>query len=281
MEQLTNLGALPPQRLRGDGVPLEDRRRLRRARPRRRRHPLAMPSALVMLDPGSRSAPPRTSGMTIFRLSSRKPEPPATAIREPGEALYRRVSVRRTASCQEARRRARSRSRHAGREALVERPARGELVRRGIEARLQSGEIRRAQRRRLQHGRPVDRRVEDVGQALHGPVGRRHAAVDAQHGLRCRAGNRRASLRSRSNVWKHTASQRRARQLVRVRCCASGRTARRGNRDPSTGAPSPTNAGTSTTSCSASAARAMRPALRARRDDLRARRAATAPPRRR
>ena len=39
MEQLTNLGALPPQRLRGDGVPVEDRRRLRRPRPRRRRHP--------------------------------------------------------------------------------------------------------------------------------------------------------------------------------------------------------------------------------------------------
>ena len=34
---------------------------------------------------------------------------------------------------------------------------------------------------------PVDRRVEDVGEPLHRPVGRHHAAVDAQHGLGRRA----------------------------------------------------------------------------------------------
>jgi hypothetical protein len=45
---------------------------------------------------------------------------------------------------------------------------------------LQACQIGGTQRGRLQHLRPVDGRVENVGEALHRPVGGRHAAVDAQ-----------------------------------------------------------------------------------------------------
>ena len=49
----------------------------------------------------------------------------------------------------------------------------------GKEAGLQAGEIGGAERRRFLDARPVDDDADQVGEALHGPVGRRHAAVDA------------------------------------------------------------------------------------------------------
>jgi len=48
-------------------------------------------------------------------------------------------------------------------EAPIERPALGELVGRGIDARLQTGQVCGPQRRRLQHRRPIDRGIDDVG----------------------------------------------------------------------------------------------------------------------
>ena len=89
--------------------------------------------------------------------------------------------MRRTASCQPASLRLRVASLHLRLEARVERPAPGELPGLRPDACPRAGEPCSAERRSLQDRRPVDRRVEDVGQPLHRPVGRDHAAVDAQH----------------------------------------------------------------------------------------------------
>ena len=95
----------------------------------------------------------------------------------------------------------------------IERPTLGELFRLRVEPRLQPGEIRRAQRRRFQHRRPVDGRTGDVGQALHRPIARRHAAVGTQHGLRCRRTIAAHRLQQVVRLEAHRL-QRRARQLV-------------------------------------------------------------------
>ena len=109
---------------------------------------------------------------------------------------------------------------------------------------LLAGEPGRAERRRLQHDRPVDRRVEHVGEALHRPVATRPcrhrraapsslAAVPvALHGVEqvARSGSRPLPApRGRSRPG---------------RCCASGRRSRRAPRRPSSGAPRPVKAGT-------------------------------------
>src|SRR3954470_701951 len=73
---------------------------------------------------------------------------------------------------------------HVRLEAVLEAPVVGEFCRLGIDAGLEAREIGGAQRRRLLDHRAIDRGVEQVGEALHGPVGRGHAAVDAEHDAR-------------------------------------------------------------------------------------------------
>ena len=70
---------------------------------------------------------------------------------------------------------------HPRHEPPVEPPGFCELFRRRMVAGLEACEISRSKGRGLQYLRPVDRGGEHVGQELHGPVGRRHAAVDPEH----------------------------------------------------------------------------------------------------
>src|SRR5262249_42789221 len=60
-------------------------------------------------------------------------------------------------------------------------PRPGETVEVRADAGGEACKISGAERGGLHHGRTVDRRVDDVGEELHGDVARRHAAVDAQH----------------------------------------------------------------------------------------------------
>ena len=62
-------------------------------------------------------------------------------------------------------------------------PGVGEFRGLGIDAGAEAREIRRAERGGLLDHRAIDRRVEQVGEALHGPVRGGHAAVDAEHGV--------------------------------------------------------------------------------------------------
>ena len=89
-----------------------------------------------------------------------------------------------TARCQPAYLRSRSGAASCGLNPRCELPEPGEARRIRPHAGLVAREPGGAQRRRLLHDGPLDRRVQDVGQELHGPVARHHAAVDAQHGLR-------------------------------------------------------------------------------------------------
>src|SRR3990170_2918213 len=68
-------------------------------------------------------------------------------------------------------------------EGALELPEVGEAFGVGPYACLVTGEPGRAERRRFLHDRPLYRRIEDVGQELHGPVARHHAAVHPQHGF--------------------------------------------------------------------------------------------------
>ena len=78
---------------------------------------------------------------------------------------------------------------HRRLEAMLQPPVVGEFCGLGIDAGLQPGEIGGAERGGFLDHRAIDRRVEQIGEALHGPVRRGHAAVDAEHdvgGLRVR-----------------------------------------------------------------------------------------------
>jgi hypothetical protein len=66
-----------------------------------------------------------------------------------------------------------------GREAPLQPPAPGELIGGGIEAGGKTSKVSRPERRCLLDLRPVHRGGEEIGEALHGPVGRRHAPVDS------------------------------------------------------------------------------------------------------
>ena len=46
---------------------------------------------------------------------------------------------------------------------------------------MQTGEIGRAERSRFVDARPIDNAAGQVGKTLHGPIGSRHTAVDAQN----------------------------------------------------------------------------------------------------
>src|SRR5690606_12641919 len=69
---------------------------------------------------------------------------------------------------------------HFRQEAAIKRPASGKFLPPRPNARTGASEPGGAQRSGLQHRRPVYRRVENVGKALHGPIARHHSAVDAQ-----------------------------------------------------------------------------------------------------
>src|SRR6185312_7982990 len=71
--------------------------------------------------------------------------------------------------------------RHRRNETAFEHPLFPEFSRLRTEARLQTREIGRAERRGLQDRWAIDRGSDKIGEALHRPVGGRHAAVDAQH----------------------------------------------------------------------------------------------------
>ena len=64
---------------------------------------------------------------------------------------------------------------------MLQPPVVGEFCGLGIDAGLQPGEIGGAECRGFLDHRAIDRRVEQIGEALHGPVRGGHAAVDAQH----------------------------------------------------------------------------------------------------
>ncbi len=69
---------------------------------------------------------------------------------------------------------------HLRRKALLQPPSRRKLRRPQIKPDDEPRQTGGAERRRLQHGRPIDRRGDDVGQKLHRVIVSRHAAVDAQ-----------------------------------------------------------------------------------------------------
>src|SRR5690349_16499488 len=66
-------------------------------------------------------------------------------------------------------------------ELTIERPAACEAFHVGPYTGLPAGEPRGPERGRLEDRGPVYRHVEDVAQELHGPIGRDHAAIDAEH----------------------------------------------------------------------------------------------------
>lgn len=79
-----------------------------------------------------------------------------------------------------------------------------------------AGEPSGAQRRGLQHHGPVHRRVQNVSEALHGPVAHHHAAIDAQFRLACPRPVRLHDLKQVGGLEAHRL-QRRTGELVRPR----------------------------------------------------------------
>ena len=189
------------------------------------------------------------------------------------------VRVRRTLSRQPATLRLAFRLGHGRAEAALQAP----------DGR-RSGRARAAGRHRARRDRPRPApssparsgrstgQAENVGQALHRPVGGDHAAIDAQDRAAAprRPGQsaRIASIRSQRLV--ADAFQRRAGEFAPGRCCASGRTSRRAPRRPNTARRARRRPAPDRHPALGSAAAASAPGLAGRARSGRARRAATA-----
>ena len=92
-------------------------------------------------------------------------------------------STARTERCQPAYLRSRSAAASVGVKARSSFQSRPKPAASGHAPALWPASQAAPKRRRLADGGPLDRSIEDVGQELHGPVARHHAAVDAQHRL--------------------------------------------------------------------------------------------------
>ena len=91
---------------------------------------------------------------------------------------------------------------HRRLEAAFQPPVVGKFCGLGIDAGRKPREIGGAECGGFLDHRAIDRRVQQIGEALHGPVRRRHAAVDAQHGVAALASGQSARIAAqRSQVW--------------------------------------------------------------------------------
>ena len=196
--------------------------------------------------PRGRESRPRNCGehrkrpRPVNRKTPAGPELPRSSSPRVGDAPHRTAqrgldSVRRTASRQPASlaaRRSPASIVGSKRRSSAQRLANPSGLR--PDAACRAGKPSRTQRRRLQDRRPVDGRIEDVGQALHRPVGRDHAAIDAQHR------RRRAPLPVLAHRVEQVAGleghrlERRAGKFAPVRNCGSARRSRRAPRHPNT-----------------------------------------------
>jgi hypothetical protein len=95
--------------------------------------------------------------------------------------------------------------RHRRRETALQRPSLGKFRARRIKAGLQSGEIAGSERRRLAHRWAIDRRSDQIGEALHHSVGSHPAPRPQLGGLRAahapRSGLDGASGRGVAKAW--------------------------------------------------------------------------------
>ena len=105
---------------------------------------------------------------------------------------------------------------HLRREPALQLPVLGKAVRLGKKSGVQAGEIGGAERRGFPDLRPVDGAADEIGEALHGEIGIRHAAVDAQDFQRARAiAPIRAHRVEQIDGLKANTLQRRLRQFAR------------------------------------------------------------------